>query len=499
MSNPKTTPLPPKPVSHQGWIQKCDLDAYLDRHLPIPTQVISNEEYYPLPQTREQLAVEKHLLEMADRNARKLAVERRSFLRSACGMATAFAALNKVFGNFFKVEAAEMMDLAAAAESKIDYFIFDVQTHHVSVGKWQLQSINLLDFRRSGRLWNPELRKREPRPEDLYLENYIKEVFLDSDTDVAAISGVPALTDDLNLLPPDQMVKTRGWVNRLTGSRRMLSHGLISPDLGIQNRERMHVQAEKLKIDAWKGYTGQGLGENKDGWWLDDEKIAYPTLEFSRRLKVNNICVHKGLALGLFNEAHCHPKDIVKVSKDFPDLNFLIYHSGFKSLNEALPAARDGFRQSAYVPWVSDLCEYRRKNPHMKNVYMELGSTFGMMAITQPLLCCHVLGMIIESFGADHVLWGTDSIWWGSPQWQIEALCRLQMPDLLIKQFGYKPLTTQVKRQIFGLNAARVYGIDPKAKRNPVPADYVDRLKQLYQQAGGPIPSNTQYGWVAEG
>ena len=143
------------------------------------------------------------------------------------------------------------------------------------------------------------------------------------------------------------------------------------------------------------------------------------------------------------------------------------------------------------------LCESRKKNPHMKNVYMELGSTFGMMAITQPLLCCHVLGMIIDAFGSDHLLWGTDSIWWGSPQWQIEALRRLEMPSLLIKQFGYKPLTTEVKRQIFGLNAARVYGIDAKAKRNPVPGDYIDQLKKLYKQAGSPIPSNTQYGWVA--
>ena len=55
MSNPKTLPArPPKPVPHNGWVQKCDLDAYLDRHLPIPTQVVSNEEYSPLPQTNEQ-------------------------------------------------------------------------------------------------------------------------------------------------------------------------------------------------------------------------------------------------------------------------------------------------------------------------------------------------------------------------------------------------------------------------------------------------------------
>src|SRR5437867_4306149 len=105
MSNPKTVPYPPKPVPLNGWVQKCDLDDYLDRHLPIPTQVVSNEEYYPLPPTSEQKAIEHHLLEMSNRNAKRLGIDRRQFLRTTCGMATAFAALNKVFGDFFQVEA----------------------------------------------------------------------------------------------------------------------------------------------------------------------------------------------------------------------------------------------------------------------------------------------------------------------------------------------------------------------------------------------------------
>ena len=123
MSNPKTIPSPPKPVTQSGWVHKCDVDDYLDRHLPIPTQVVSNEEYYPLPQTLQQKAVEHHLLEMATRNAKKLGIDRREFLRSACGMAAAFAAMNEVFGDFFRVEAAEMTDAAAVAERKVDYFI----------------------------------------------------------------------------------------------------------------------------------------------------------------------------------------------------------------------------------------------------------------------------------------------------------------------------------------------------------------------------------------
>jgi uncharacterized protein len=497
VSNHKSVLAPGRPRPVNGWVRKCELDAYLGRNLPIPTQVVSNEEFIPPAQTPKQKAVENHLLRTGTESAKKLGMDRRQFFRTSCGMAAAFAALNTVFGEFFAVDAAEMLDMAAVAEKKTEYFIFDVQTHHVAVGRHIIGKMDFVDARREAAKLNPELRKREPQLSDLYLENYIKEVFLDSDTNIACITGIPGLTDESEILPPDQMVRTRSIVNQLAQSQRMISHGLFSPDLGTKNLESMQRQAEMLKIDAWKGYTGQGLGANKDGWWADDEKVAYPSLEYSRKLKVKNVCLHKGLAIGIFNEPYCHPKDLVKASKDFPDLNFLVYHSGLKTVEDALPAADDGFRKNAYVPWVSDLCRYRRQNPHMTNVYMELGTSFGTMVVTHPMLCTHVLGMIIQAFGADHVLWGTDSIWWGSPQWQIEAMRRLEMPDSLIKQFGYEPLTKEVKEKIFGLNAARIYAVDPQIKRNPVPADYIDRLKTIYKDSGSPRPSNTQYGWVS--
>jgi hypothetical protein len=433
------------------------------------------------------------------RTARRLHVDRRQYLHSGCGMATAFASMNHVFGDFFTVRAEESTEPVATQKDKTDYFIFDVQTHHVVPGHAETKmngKVSPLDLRRTGSRIIPEL-AGAVTPEDLYLQNYIKEVFLDSDTSVACISGVPAATEDLNTLPYAEMVRTRDWINRITNSQRMVSHGLLMPDIGVaENKERMHVQAENLRIDAWKGYTGLGVGNDPRGWWVDDEKIAYPALEHSRTLGVRNVCLHKGLALGLFDEEHCHPRDIAKAARDFPDLNFLIYHAGFKSLEDALPAAQDEFRTSRYVPWVSDLCEWRKANPDATNVYMEIGGTFGITAITSPALCCHVLGMIIDAFGSDHVLWGTDSIWLGSPRWQIEAMRRLQMPDWMTDRFGYTPLTTEVKRQIFGLNAARVYGIDPAMERHRIPGDYVDELKKAYAGTDHSLPSNTQYGWV---
>ena len=90
----------------------------------------------------------------------------------------------------------------------------------------------------------------------------------------------------------------------------------------------MERQVKELKIDAWKMYTGAELGEK--AWFMDDEKVAYPFWEKTKKLGIKNLCVHKGLPLGAFNEKACTPLDLEKAAKDWPDLNFIVYHSGFR-------------------------------------------------------------------------------------------------------------------------------------------------------------------------
>jgi hypothetical protein len=140
----------------------------------------------------------------------------------------------------------------------------------------------------------------------------------------------------------------------------------------------------------------------------------------------------------------------------------------------------------------------KKKEPALRNIYMELGSTFGQLVTTQPESCAHLIGQIIDAFGADHVLWGTDSIWYGTPQWQIEAFRRFVIPDALLERHGYAPLTRTVKEQVFGLNAARLFRVDVAAKRNELPADYLGKMKMAYLDED-PSPSHRWYGWVAGG
>jgi predicted TIM-barrel fold metal-dependent hydrolase len=485
------------------WIRKSELDARIGRDTPVPTQVISNEEYRPPERTREQREVELRLEAKASVLARRLGVSRRRFLRTSCGMAAAFSAMNEVFGPFFRVQASELTEPLASLQDDPEYFVFDVQTHHVNALPPSTDADRsfvdyLVDVRGFGANWNPALAGREIEVGELYRENFIKEIFLDSETDVIVVSALPQMTRDTYIIDPDEIAKTRDRVNELTGSQRVLGHGVLSPELGARSLDAMRSQVENLRLRAFKGYPGQPLGPGGQGWWLDDEKLAYPALELSQKLGVKNLCFHKGLPAPGFSPEHCHPKDVFKAARDFPELNFLVYHSGLRGLDEeVLKKAESGFTADAEVPWVSDLCDWKKQNRDIKNVYMELGATFGMTAITSPLLCTHILGMILDAFGDDHLLWGTDSVWWGSPQWQIEALKRLEMPEPLMKRFGYAPLTTEVKRKILGLNAARVYGVDPEATRQALPSDYLDRLRKLAAEAGPDARSNLQYGWVS--
>ncbi|PYN19178.1 MAG: hypothetical protein DMD76_27350 [Candidatus Rokuibacteriota bacterium] len=248
------------------WQRKWERDHLTDGWSPIPTQIVSNEEYLST---------------------------RRDFLASPCGMAAAFLAMNAVFGRFFDVSPAEAWEAAAATERQPQsQFVFDVQTHHVAAPR---QFTSVLRFREMARRWNPEIGATRDMSE-VYLENYIKEVFLDSDTAVAVISGIPSATDEQNILPPDKMVETREIVNRLGASRRIVSHGLISPNKGRRDLEDMERQAKELKVEAWKGYTGQPMGLAGRTWAVDDEKVAYPMLEASRRLGIKNICLPAGRA-----------------------------------------------------------------------------------------------------------------------------------------------------------------------------------------------------------
>jgi hypothetical protein len=471
------------------WIRKNRKDRLIGRCTPIPTQIVSNEEFVPMPQTEDQRRVESRINELADSYARRLGISRRAFLQTSGGMAAAFMAMNDVFGPVFRVAEAEALEPGAIREMwPKREFILDLQTHHVRDSMAGPTVFRTL----TGKFGlNPALAGIAPAPDSLHRANYVKEMFFDSDTVMACISGAAFGPKETYVLPSEEMVATRNAVNQAAGSSRMLSHGLGTPSNPdwLDDAER---QVKELKIDAWKFYTGDPVKP----WRHDDEKVAYPFYERTVKLGVKNICTHKGLPLPGPGKDFFRPDDILKAAKDWPQLNFIVFHSGMKHMMTTVPPGDSGIDADGNIPWTTEFCRELAANPEVKNVYLELGAVFGHSVVTHPEVCGHLLGQCIGAVGAERVIWGTDSIWWGSPQWQIEAMRRFQIPEKLRDEHGYKAITTKERELIFGLNSARLFGIDVEAQRKAIPGDALSRMKTAYLESG-PEPSNTQYGWIA--
>src|SRR5438128_926271 len=240
-------------LSHRELRQVAPAETATPRS-PIPTQIVSNGEYVPPPQTREQRRVEARIDELAGTLSRRHGMDRRRFLASSAGMAAAFLAMNDVFGRLFDVSLAEAQTPGAAdarASALAGQFIFDDQTHFVRDDFKHDDLLGLAQYAKQH--WNPAL-AGEKNLARYKFENYVKEIFVDSDTKVALLSGAPFDDPTWDLLTNDQIAAARAAINRIAGSRRLLGHAVITPNKGPWMAEVDRCIAQ-VRPDSWKGYT----------------------------------------------------------------------------------------------------------------------------------------------------------------------------------------------------------------------------------------------------
>ena len=477
---------------------------------PVPTQIVSNGEYNPLPQTENQRKVEGLIKEYADKYSKHQGIDRRSFLKSASGFAAAFLAMNEVFGPVWNVSEAEAADKDMAddrAKKLSGQFIFDDQTHFVRD-----------DFDKEGPLglskyalehnWNPKLADTPMTLARFKFENYLKEIYLDSDTKVALLSTAPFDDPSWWLLFNNQIRDAREAINKIAGSRRMIAHSVFTPGQAGWMDEVDKAIAE-YKPDSWKGYTiGDPLSPSSKGtaWRLDDEKLVYPFYEKAMKSGIRNICIHKGLLPNDYEKSwpgvwkFATPDDVPKAAKDWPQLNFIIYHGALRPFLEDPAYELSLFDQSGQIRWVTDVAKMKEKYG-LTNVYGELGTTFATCAVANPRMAAAVVGSLVNGLGADHVVWGTDSVWYGSPQWQIEAMRRLEIPDEMMQKQGWKTklggADSDVKKMIFGGNAARLYNYKIAENYEKLSTDKLAQMKEEYQLAGN-ARNNAYYGYIGK-
>ena len=477
----------------------------LPERTPIPTQIVASDEYYPDPQNAKQKEVESRLLAMADDLGKKQGLDRRRFFQTAAGMAASFVAMNEVYGNIFAATTAEASTPAQAqerADALKGQFIMDMHTHYLRDDTRNMNFVNMRSaVGKSG--WNKKLAEKEQTIEDLKYANYFKEMFLDSDTKAALISSAPSDIEQDWFLTNEQMAVAREKVNKEAGSKRLYAHCIFTP--GQDGWLDKLDAGLALKPDSAKGYT---IGDNthkhlsKYPWRLDDEKVAYKGYEKMVKAGIKNVCVHKGLFAPSIEKqfphlrGFCAVDDVGKAAKDWPQLNFVIYHSAYRHVGGDPAVALAEFERTGRISWTSDLADIPGEYG-VTNVYGDVGQLFATTLVSQPRVCAALMGTLIKGLGADHVCWGTDAVWTGSPQWQIEGLRRLEIPEDMQKKFGYAPIggpDSPVKRAIFGDNNARLYNLSME-KRGEFARDRFAQMKAEYDKSGEGR-SNLRYGYV---
>jgi predicted TIM-barrel fold metal-dependent hydrolase len=458
-----------------------------DPGLPIKFGPCSNGEFVPPPLTPvEREAIREARLACGE-NARSGGMSRRQFLFTASAAATTLLALQGCLGDSgnssggrytVPAEAGEDQDAARAALGG-EEFIFDVQGHHLEY--------DLMPSTRGEPFFGsvfPQVNCGKDNPRACFArEVFLEDFFIRSDTDLVTLSALP-IAPKGSPLSAAIMEETRQTAELACGWDSVLLHAQALPNYGPlgTNLEQMEEHASRYPIAAWKVFTHfpDAFGDPGNAWRLDDadpnlRPVGHAFISKARELKIKTICAHKGFGAG---SRYASPEDVPGAARDFPDVNFIVYHSGFEA----------GQREGPYTAatanrGVNRLITAMKKHgvaPN-QNVYAELGSTWWTI-MRDPAQASHVLGKLLRYVGEDNVLWGTDCIFYGSPQDQIQTLRAFEISREFQERFGYPELTRELKAKILGLNGARVYGIEPTSRKCEFTRN---DLQEIRRQIGG--------------
>ncbi|MET0387004.1 MAG: amidohydrolase family protein [Polyangiales bacterium] len=477
---------------------------------------LSNGEFFLQAGERERKTREL-VLQRCDEYARRKGMERREFIASTMGMATTLSVLNLAAGcgdddGMMKPSTLDRMmgqrdrtpvdgggaDASASSSGsgssdsdggfvvteelclneemadklfKSDYFILDFQTHHTREGMRGLC-----------------LTGEDMGPVCTSPETYVRQIFEESETTVAVLSGLPAeideMTNDLSAFAftNEDMRTSRDRVNaaaRLSdrAGERMVAHCQISPKAKPEANSRMMVEnKQKYDIRGWKCYP-----PTEGGWFLhENDAFIQTAIDVDEKL----VCIHKGFPFAGWSRVHADPMpDIGVVAKRYPDVTFVIYHSAFDSGHTEGPYESEpdpdngGTDRLSKVVSDNDLTN--------KNVYAEMGSAWAI-AMRDPMQAQHYVGKMLKYVGVDRLVWGSECVWYGCPQMQIEAFKAFRISQELQDKYGYPEFTDEIRRKVFGLTGAKLYRVDPTACRYQVSRDQLAMRKQYLDDKWGP-------------
>ncbi|HEX2241186.1 MAG TPA: amidohydrolase family protein [Actinomycetota bacterium] len=444
-----------------------------DSGLPIKFGPCSNAEYEPEPLSDFHREVIRRAREACEANARRTGMSRREFLLSLCVAATTLFILDactreatrRTPGGRYTIPPEATTDPDAAREVLGgEEFVFDIQGHLL---EYDLNPDTRGEYF-FGQVFPQTNCPEEDDPRACFsIEHFLELMFIRSDTTMVVLSSLP-IAPEGSPLSLDVMEETRRLVEALCRDERILMHAQALPNVGqLQaNLDVMQATVESHPIAAWKVFTNYPdlYEHNGDAWRLDDgdpalAQVGEAFIQKAIEVGVPTICSHKGFST---RSPYATPADIGPAARKHRDANFVVYHSGFESTHPPegpYTAATSEFGINRLIKSMKD----SGIGPN-ENVYAELGSTWWYV-MRSPEQAAHVIGKLLKYVGEDNVLWGTDCLFYGSPQDQIQALRALEISDEYQERYGYPKLTREIKNKILGLNGARLYNVEPITDR----------------------------------
>jgi len=478
-----------------------------DVRLPLGVLPATNGEYVPGPPTRHDVDMANAALACADDAARAAGIDRRRFLRTAGGVAAVLATVDLAAcssssrsatppstttarsttskpGGSFSVPPPKDIEACEHALAGTE-FVVDVHTHHVMPdGPWTKNAPDTVQLV----LGMVPACAAANQLECASRAAYLHDLFLASDTTVAMLSDVPGSGPADFSVPFGDQLGTQQLAARLThgGAPRVLVHNVIAPNAGDLHAhlDEMEAHAHTGRVAAFKVYTA--WGPDGHGFSLTDPAIGLPVIQKAHDLGVRTFVAHKGLPLVNFDLAHNRPDDMVEVSRIFPDMNFVVFHGAWDK--DHVEGPYDPNATTGIDTLLRALDD--QGVPPNSNVWVDVGTVWREV-LRDPTTAAHTIGKLLKRVGAHRVLWGTDAIWYGSPQAQLQAFRAFTISDEFQHRFGYPALTPAIKAQVLGLNAAHLFHLDPHATRCALESDPITgaRMVAAHLRADDALPA----------
>ena len=472
--------------------------------LPTFLQQLHTDEYPPVPYTPRISRVVEKMRAEGPELASRLSLSLGDYWFSRRGTAAGLRALDEAWGGgFYNVPPEALLDEGAAEEALGGgQLVVDCQTHYISdrpgCEGWPRNVVKLCEGIAPDK-WKG-LNNIVVKQSSLGygLAEYLRCVYLECETTVAILTSSPGIegVDSARMVYNSEMMATRELIDRLGGSGRFYNHCVVHPqidgELDMMDRWKEWCNPGGWKIYTKHGAAGQMYGLHgvapapewgKKDWALDDDEVGRPFLERVRDSGVRLLCAHKGLSTGalLGWESPSSPRDIGPAAKAFPEITFIVFHSGYER--------RVGDEEEGpYSEEVSEIGTNRLIKSLKEagigpggNVYAELGSTWFLM-MSYPREVAHVMGKLLKQLGEDNIVWGTDSTFYGPAQPLIDGFRAFTIPEEYCERYGYPQLTPTAKEKILGLNAARIYGIDPEKTKAQARNDDLSWVREALKE-----------------